>query len=268
MQRDVVIFVTDQRQKFLAEILDGEKQSCNQSKNIDYSRVGSIIFPTPFQKAKFSDLELSELKENIEKYNISTWGGVMPPNFPGLSRGKDLMTDEQVILENAVVTAEATVSLAIQKSYYSISNSKVVVSGFGKCGRRIAELFDKMGAIVTVVARKECDRTEAKKRGYNAYSFDEYPEFCMQTKILVNTVPALVITEKIIRMLSKDAIIIDIASKPGGCDFEAAKRYQISCTHALGLPGIYCPKTSAKSVADGLKRNGVAEGLWIYQILR
>ncbi len=268
MQRDVVIFVTDQRQKFLAEILDGEKLSCNKSQKVDYSRVGDIVFPTPFQKAKFSDDELAELKDNIKKYDIATWGGAMPSDFPGLARGKDLMKDEQVVLENAIVTAEATVSLAIQKSFYSVNSSNVIVCGFGRCAKEIARLFKSMGAKVSVLARKEKDRQVARKMGYEAYSFEEYSKACIDTKILINTVPAMVVTEKIIRMLNSDAIIIDIASKPGGCDFEAAKRYQISCTHALGLPGIYCPKTSAKILADGLKRNGMAEGLWIYQILR
>lgn len=52
----------------------------------------------------------------------------------------------------------------------------------------------------------------------------------------------------------------------GGCDFEACKRYQINCTHALGLPGIYCPKTGAKILYDCMKRKGMTEGLWLFRI--
>ena len=89
---------------------------------------------------------------------------------------------------------------------------------------------------------------------------------CFETLFLINTVPDRVIDESLIMILQKDAIIIDIASKPGGCDFEACKRYQINCTHALGLPGIYCPKTGAKILYDCMKRKGMTEGLWLFRI--
>ena len=37
--------------------------------------------------------------------------------FPGVDRGCDFMRDETVIEQNAIVTAEATASIAIQKAY-------------------------------------------------------------------------------------------------------------------------------------------------------
>ena len=51
----------------------------------------------------------------------------MPECFPGVDKGGDFMRDEQVIMENAVVTAEAVISIAVQKSLYSIERSKVLV---------------------------------------------------------------------------------------------------------------------------------------------
>ena len=50
MQKDTIIYVTDQRQKYLADMLGGEQTDCRNSGGIDYERVGNIVFPTPFSK--------------------------------------------------------------------------------------------------------------------------------------------------------------------------------------------------------------------------
>lgn len=192
----------------------------------------------------------------------------MPGGFPGIDRGCDFMTDDIVTEQNAAVTAEAVASIAIQKSLYCLQGSKVLISGFGRCARQIARVFSAMGARIMVMARKEAARLDAQREGYETVDFTDCAKASFETRFLINTVPAKVISENIIRLLQKDAIIIDIASKPGGCDFEAAGRYQISCTHALGLPAIYCPKTSAGILYDCLKRNGMSEGLWLFQIVR
>lgn len=131
----------------------------------------------------------------------------------------------------------------------------------GNCPR-----FSAMGAHVMVMARRKKARHEAAELGYETVDFNDPAKACFETLFLINTVPDRVIDESLIMILQKDAIIIDIASKPGGCDFEACKRYQINCTHALGLPGIYCPKTGAKILYDCMKRKGMTEGLWLFRI--
>lgn len=82
MQKDTIIYVTDQRQKYLADMLNGEKESCHGDKIRDYARVGNIIFPTPFSKLRLSDDEMEKLKQNIIKHDIAVWGGVMPGMLP------------------------------------------------------------------------------------------------------------------------------------------------------------------------------------------
>ena len=122
-----------------------------------------------------------------------------------------------------------------------------------------------------IMAKKE--RKYIKIRGASEHNLkcvsldiprDEFVVFTGLSGCLLYT--SRVIDESLIMILQKDAIIIDIASKPGGCDFEACKRYQINCTHALGLPGIYCPKTGAKILYDCMKRKGMTEGLWLFRI--
>ena len=73
--------------------------------------------------------------------------------------------------------------------------------------------------------------------------------------------------------MPRGSLIIDIASKPGGTDFEAAKRYAVAAKLALGLPGIYTTSSSAKLLKDAISkyaplREHVREDqLWIFQII-
>ena len=69
--------------------------------------------------------------------------------------------------------------------------------------------------------------------------------------MLVNTVPAPVVTGAIIRELPRDAYIFDIASKPGGTDFACARECGIRADLALGLPGKYAPKERLYSGPGG-----------------
>ena len=68
------------------------------------------------------------------------------------------------------------------------------------------------------------------------------PEEAMGAAMLVNTVPAPVVTRVIIKELPRDAYILDIASKPGGTDFACAKEFGIRADLVLGIPGKYAPK--------------------------
>ena len=50
--------------------------------------------------------------------------------------------------------------------------------------------------------------------------------------------------------ISPGALVIDLASKPGGVDFEAAKDIGVNVIWALSLPGKAAPVTSGKIIKD------------------
>lgn len=97
-------------------------------------------------------------------------------------------------------------------------------------------------------------RKQAKSDGFYAVDFAFGPEEAMGAAMLVNTVPAQVISELIIRELPRDAYILDIASAPGGCDFECAKKHGIRADLLLGIPGKYAPKESAYILDRAIER--------------
>ncbi|MEM5595816.1 hypothetical protein AAHB53_04905 [Niallia circulans] len=71
-------------------------------------------------------------------------------------------------------------------------------------------------------------------------------------QIVINTVPTLLLTSKLIKNLSSNALIIDLASKPGGTDFAAAKEHNIQTLWALGLPAKVAPKTAGTIIGKTL----------------
>ena len=55
------------------------------------------------------------------------------------------------------------------------------------------------------------------------------------------------------RVLSKtkpDVLIIDLASKPGGVDFDSAKQLDVKVIWALALPGKCAPVTAGKIIKN------------------
>lgn len=45
--------------------------------------------------------------------------------------------------------------------------------------------------------------------------------------IIINTVPVLILNKKRLELLNKNTLLIDVASAPGGIDFEVARQLNI-----------------------------------------
>ena len=269
MGNNTIIYVTDDRQRYLAHFLRGKKVQIAGCNEVDFGKIDRVIFPTPFSKLKLNQNEYEQMKYELSKYQILVFGGVFPVDW-NVPKTVDFMKDELVASQNAEITAEATVSEILQNSVYGIKNEKILIAGFGKCGKELAKLLNAMGAKVTILARSRQARIQAKEMGLNAVDFSYGPDEAYGTRVLVNTVPAMVITKKIIDELAADSLIVDIASGSGGCDRRAVDNRGVKFIHALSLPSRYITKTSAKVMYDCVVRNSPSINMqkegdsWIY----
>jgi len=59
-----------------------------------------------------------------------------------------------------------------------------------------------------------------------------------------------VICEDILSQFHQGAVVVDIASMPGGVDFDYCKEHDIPYRHSLGIPGRLSPRTSGIILAD------------------
>ena len=61
--------------------------------------------------------------------------------------------------------------------------------------------------------------------------------------------PSVLVTAAVLAALPKGCLIVDLASKPGGTDFAAARRLGHTALHALSLPTVWAPETAGEALA-------------------
>ncbi|MBQ2212758.1 MAG: dipicolinate synthase, partial [Ruminococcus sp.] len=66
--------------------------------------------------------------------------------------------------------------------------------------------------------------------------------------IVFNTVPKLIFDRELLQNTDCDTLLIDLASLPGGVDFDAASALRIDAQRALSLPGKCAPKTAGEII--------------------
>ena len=272
MEKQTILLISDMRQVYLAEILTkrGQCVRCLDIRNESTIReqlqklrgflgeAGMLILPIPVTKNIDPD-ELNEILNRDVRGDMLVLGGCFLPEQKQIfeTRGiryLDFMEDVIVTEENAIATAEGAIAQLICHSPYNIEGAKIIVTGYGYCGKAIAKKLASLGARVTVLARRNEVRRQAKQDGFYAADFAFGPEEAMGAVMLVNTVPAPVVTKLMIRELPRDAYILDIASKPGGTDFASAKESGIAADLVLGIPGQFSPKASAYILARAIER--------------
>lgn len=251
----------------------------------------TVLAPIPLSKegtdvnAQTSEkLSLEQLINGLKKGQYF-FAGCIPKWFVATCEQRgvccyDYMLDESLAVRNAVATAEGVLAEAILKYPGNLHDTKCLVLGFGKCGRVLAEKLKGLSAKVTVCIRKDSDYAWAKACGYEAVYFDktfdsESKLVCksltdkegdtaeerevlsskiMEYPLIFNTVPSKVLDRRLLSRVRKDGFIFDLASAPGGVDYEAAKRLKISAALYPSLPGKYAPKASAQVMAELIKR--------------
>ncbi|RKL69046.1 dipicolinic acid synthetase subunit A [Salipaludibacillus neizhouensis] len=162
----------------------------------------------------------------------------------------EVMTRDDLAIYNSIPTAEGTIMLVIQHTNVTIHKANVTVVGFGRVGQTIANKFHGLGANVTVVAEEEALLARAYEMNVNPKPLDELSNVVCHADVVINTIPSLIITSHVISQMPSHVFIIDLASKPGGTDFEFAKKRSIKAMLAPGLPGLVAPKTAGLQLAQ------------------
>lgn len=223
--------------------------------NTDLSSViansDALILPLPVSKdgstvfAPFSEnpLNIAQMTDMLDRNK---------PVFCGMNGalGSDILSSlnifcyssrEEFSAANAVPTAEGAVEIAMHEYSGTINGSKCLVTGYGKIGRVLSSMLKGIGAEVTVAARQLKDREFIRAAGMTPSPVNN-----IQGKydLIFNTVPAEILNARTLARCAADAVVIDLASLPGGIDDKAAMRMSVKVIHALSLPGKVAPKTA------------------------
>lgn len=148
----------------------------------------------------------------------------------------DYIERDELAILNAIPTSEGAISIAMEELPITIHSSECLCVGFGRVGKVLANTLCGLGAKVTVAVRKPSDIAYIKAYGYTGINIKEPIEDAAKYDVIFNTVPAKIIDEKMLENFRDDSVIIDLASKPGGVDFSAAKKLGKNVIWALSLP--------------------------------
>ena len=221
-----------------------------------------VILPVPVSfdnkhiNAPFSDRELSidEVIENINPLSIIFGGRISEQISEQLTvRGvkhRDYMTRDELAIRNAVPTSEGAIQIAISETPITLHGSKCLVLGYGKVGKILSHSLKGLGAKAYVGARKYADLALIEGHGCIPLTINEAKTRIDEFDIIFNTVPALLLTKTVLERVRKDTLIIDLASKPGGVDFESAAELELRVIWALSLPGRVAPVTAGIIIKD------------------
>ncbi|GHU86961.1 hypothetical protein FACS1894202_00130 [Clostridia bacterium] len=162
----------------------------------------------------------------------------------------DYVKREDFAIANAVPSAEGAIQLAMERTERTIHGSDALVIGFGRIGKVLSRSLAALGARVTVSARKTEDFKWCQTLNYGCLETSKLEGRLGAFDSVFNTVPKPVLTDGLLSELREDALVLDLASAPGGVDFAAAKNRGVNCHWALGLPAKVAPETAATILRD------------------
>ena len=171
---------------------------------------------------------------------------------------------EEYQIAIARLTAEGAIALLRPET--GLSGAHILLLGYGRIARLLARELQKAGALVTAAARSGEQRAWAEAEGIEALPLDALSGALDRFDVIIGTIPAPVLTEPLLALVRKDALLLELASAPGGIDAAAAHERGLRYIRAPGLPAKYAPERAAvilrdavyAAAAEPLPRLGVA----------
>lgn len=167
----------------------------------------------------------------------------------------DLWTDEALLADNARLTAEGALAVAMRASDRALRDTRCMVIGWGRVGRALAELLVGMGVRVTVASRSAAKRNRAVERGAESTATNRLRECLPGHGVIFNTSPERVLDASVLEAVDRDALLIDLASLPFGIDLRAAWALGLRAWREPGLPGRCCPQSAAQALLAAMERH-------------
>ena len=157
---------------------------------------------------------------------------------------------EEYQIAIARLTAEGAIALLRPET--GLSGAHILLLGYGRIARLLARELQKAGALVTAAARSGEQRAWAEAEGIEALPLDALSGALDQFDVIIGTIPAPVLTEPLLALVRKDALLLELASAPGGIDAAAAHERGLRYIRAPGLPAKYAPECAAVILRDAV----------------
>lgn len=217
----------------------------------------AVILPVPAEKGPLLNTPLSAQNLMLEELWDNLWpeqwvfgGGFGEASAARALQGGQILCDllcrPGFVTGNAALTAEAAVGILIRESEGSLRHSRCLLLGCGRIGKLLARKLAGLGADVTVMARKAADRALVAELGYTPLEPEALEGRIGDFDLIVNTVPARVLSDAALCCVAPEALLLELASPPGGFNRDLARNIGLRALIAPGLPGQYSPLAAAR----------------------
>ena len=209
-----------------------------------------ILLPLPLDESR---TPLAELLR-AAKPGALALGGRLSAQAKAIAREAgveliDYFARPELTVYNAIPTAEGCIGILLAERTRTLWGENLLLLGFGPVGQALGVRLTALGMKVTVCARRAEQRALAESLGMHSAALCRLDALAPAFDTVVNTVPARVLTAPVLAALRPGSLIVDLASKPGGTDFDAARRLGHKAIHALSLPAVCAPETAGEAVA-------------------
>ncbi|MED4053782.1 dipicolinic acid synthetase subunit A [Niallia taxi] len=235
--------------------------------NVDFSMIDAIILPVKGTDLNgqvdtiFSNEKVFLTEEMLEKTpsHCTIYSGITNDYLNGIIKRTNtvlvqLFNRDDVAILNSIPTVEGTIMMAIQHTDTTIHGSNILVLGLGRVGMSVARTFHALGGKVKVAASESEHLARILEMGLTPIPLNELESAVCDIDICINTIPHPVVTSPVIEKMPLHTLIIDLASKPGGTDFQYAEKRGVKALLAPSLPGIVAPKTAGNILAEVLSQ--------------
>ena len=211
---------------------------------VDYpcASVTHLLLPVPSSQP---GCDVQALLSQLPKGITIVGGNLSPDDFPGYKL-MDLLKDPTYLARNAAITAYCALRLAMMELPVTLRGCRVLIIGWGRIAKCLAALLWALEADVTVAARREADRAMACALGYRSETIADLDATLNDYRLIFNTVPAPVLSEKQVEHCRQGCLRIDLASVQG---IEGSHKIW-----ARGLPGKDAPESSGALIAKTVIR--------------
>ena len=220
----------------------------------------AIILPLPAalveRDISFVDLVAAAIKSNNTPYII---GGKFSPYLKDVMESYvinsyDYCENECFTLQNAFLTAEGAVDLAMKSTDKALRYSECAVIGYGRIGKALSEMLKHLGSDITVWARRDDALALARENKLKTEKiYDNDGSFSKLSKgmdIIFNTVPERILSNELLISIPQNTVLIELASAPGGFDPDIAIQCELKFIDGRGLPGKYAPMSAGRILSD------------------
>lgn len=158
----------------------------------------------------------------------------------------DFLAEEKISICNAAATAEGVLLEVLKQEENVLTGRKILLFGFGRCGKNIAMRLRGLYADVVVATDRVEERAWASSLGFETSSLKEAKKRIKTVHVIINTIPVCFLEKKDVVGLRSKINLYEVASRSCLFNEETFKDTSLQIIYLPGLPGKY----KAKSLAE------------------